>query len=121
MKAIFQVKPEHVRGYIRSTKGWEFCDTVENETEFYNNVADWNDSSFFPNEDGTVQNQNGNEVFDPKYPSEFDFGDYYYRLIEVSELDENQVQAVKNDNPWNMDDILEESGVELTEEVDEDE
>ena len=121
MKAVFTTKGENIRSYIRSTNGWEFSDTVETQEEFYDKVANWEDVDFFPQEDGTVNNGNGNEVFDPKYPAQFDFGDYDYRLIEVSELTDDQIKAVQNANPWNLDAILEEAGVELMEEVEEDE
>jgi hypothetical protein len=92
--AIFEHRPENVSNHNRSTKGWIFHKLVESERDFYNVIKNWEDQDFFDQEDGTVTDQNGSEVFDPERPDHFDFLDYTYQLVKLDELDEHQTNAI---------------------------
>ena len=91
---IFQYTPENVRSHNRATSGWEYHGHVKTHQEFYNKVAGWEDQDFFPQDDGRVMDQSGNEVYDPEYPNQFDFGDWDYRLIKAEDLEEKHLFAM---------------------------
>jgi len=100
MKAIFKSTSKNVISYRRiGNKGWEFIEETIDEETFFNSVQNLEDSDFFPQEDGRVLSASGNEVFDPKYPDSFDFGDYSYYLENVDEWDEwndsHKINAMK--------------------------
>jgi len=94
MKYLFKITPEHVRSYNRFTHGYELIQTVASNEEAYDVVANLEDDDFFDQEDGTVNNCNGNEVYDPKYPDMFDFRDYSYQVIEFTNLDRDSDEHI---------------------------
>jgi len=109
MKLIFKRTGENVSSYNRSTRGYEFIDTCENEEEFYNIIMKIEENDYFPQEDGKVLNANGNEVFDPRFTNSFDDCDYNYYL-ESSEHDEyndaHKIRAIKKEKPYNIEAII---------------
>lgn len=113
MKAIFKLIPENVSYHNRSTGGYEFISTVNTNEEFFDEIARLESEDFFEQEDGSVHDQSGNEVFDPKHPTSFDFGDYSYTVEEVSEIspleyacDMHKLKAVEQANPFDLEDII---------------
>lgn len=72
-------------------KGYELITHVKNQEEFFNTIRRLEDNDFFPEEEtGFVYEANGNEVFDPSYPNDFDFGDYTYVLLDATSLDDHR-------------------------------
>ena len=112
MYAIFQKIPQNVSSYNRSTHGWVFNDTCEDLQDFKNKMLNWEDANTFEQEDGLILDQNGSEVYDPDYPTYFEFGDYDYiceKVDDLSEsLDEDKIKAIENANPWNLEAIKKE-------------
>lgn len=106
MYLIFKHTPENVLRHNRSTKGWEFISTAESTKDFYNQIEKSDNENFFSQDDGTVTDQDGNEVFDPKYPNTFEFGDYSYHLEEVADLNKMQIKAIEQSSHWNKDEVL---------------
>lgn len=94
---IFKHTPENISKHRRSTSGWEFvaeCNSIEAfkkglELKHY---QDW-----FDQEDGSVLDQTGNEVYDPRYPDTAEFGDFTYFLVDESDLNPQQKLAVEVD------------------------
>lgn len=111
MKILFKITRQNVSYYNRSTKGYEFIKTIESDKDGYDTVARYEDIDFFPQEDGKVFDQNGNEVYDPDYPKDFDFGDYNYYIADYDSLDQyndaHVIRAIESSNPWNIDEIRE--------------
>lgn len=99
MKVLAKQTGEAVRSYKRSTKGFEAVEEVKDPEDAYNLVSQLEDNDFYPQDDGSVWDANGNEVFDPNYPDTFDFGDYYYTVIDTDRLDEyhdaHKIQALE--------------------------
>lgn len=112
MKILFKITPENVSSYSRSTKGFEFINTIEADEEAYQIVQSYEDTDFFPQEDGTVLRESGSDCYDPKYPGEFDFGDYRYMVWETSDINDYDdihiIKAIQEYSPWNLDEILSE-------------
>ena len=111
MKFLLKITSDNVSSYNRSTKGYEFIQTVESDKIAYDVVARLEDVDFFPQEDGKVLDGSGNEVFDPAYPDDFDFGDYRFVVSEYDMLDEHDdahlLRAIDDASPWNIDEIKE--------------
>jgi len=63
----------------------DYCDTLE---EFKNIVAVLEDANWFPEGDVNdrmwAHDQQGNEVYDSKYPETIDYTDYQYTVEEVT-------------------------------------
>lgn len=66
----------------------DYCDTLE---EFKNIVAVLEDANWFPEENHWcakpnifAYDQQGNEVYDSKYPETIDYTDYQYTVEEVT-------------------------------------
>lgn len=100
MKYLIKTTNENVRAYQSiGNKGVQVLDTVNSLEDLYNKVANLEDSSFYPQEDGVVLNCSGNEVFDPAYPNHFDFCDYSYSMIDSDDLepftDDHFINAIK--------------------------
>jgi hypothetical protein len=79
---------ENVSTYNRSTKGVEIIQKVKDLKDAYGLVEYFEDSDFFPQDDGSVLRAAGSECFDPNYPDVFDFLDYAYHVQDIKELDE---------------------------------
>ena len=89
MNYLVKKTGENVRTYQSiGNKGVQVIDTVESIEDFYSKVANLEDSSFYPQEDGTVIDCSENEVYDPAYPEMFDFHDYTYSIVDGDSLDE---------------------------------
>lgn len=106
MKAIFGKVGQNVSNYNAETRGWNFLGTATTEKEFYNRIQNWEDRDFFEQEDGTVTNQNGEEIFNPESPDTFNFFDYEYHLVDVEDLNEDQIRAVANSSDIDAEDIM---------------
>lgn len=102
---VFKKVEESCKRYKRSTKGYEFLGLVNEVKYFHKLVKVSEPEDYFPQENGTVTDQDGNEVFDPWYPELYDYGDYQYLL--VSSIGFNQrtnyyeplLKAVAENNP----------------------
>lgn len=107
MKALFIKYPQNVSQYRNSVNGWEFIATVDSNEEAFKIVARLEDQDFFPQDDGTVKTASGAWCYDPAHPDCFEFGDYTYYVVEVSEIDvpSDKYSAIIKERPWNMDDI----------------
>lgn len=113
MYLIFKHTPENVSSHNRSTNGWEFIDITEKVKEYHEEIERIESQDYFSNQDGTVTDQNGNEVFNPEDLSRFDFGDYSYHLEptkgwnpDLYESDALKLKAIEESNHWNKDVIL---------------
>ena len=92
---IFSHKPQHVTGHVRKTSGWEFHGHVRTLQEGFEKIEGWEDDQFFPQEDGRVTDQNGDEVYSPSAPDFFDFGDWTYNLHSCADqLTDAQLKAI---------------------------
>ena len=100
MKAIFENRPQNVSKHNRTTNGWIFHGLVEDEKEFFGKIQNWEDRDFFQEDDGSVNNQNGDQVFDPENPVEFDFQDYRYHCLDADDLNDDQLEAVRQSNHY---------------------
>lgn len=111
MKLLVKITPDNVSNHNRATKGYEFVQTVASNEEGYSVVANIEDNDFYPQGNKFVLNANGNEVFDPKYPNDFDFVDYKYHIMDIDSLDSYDdahiIRAIENENPSNIDEIKE--------------
>jgi hypothetical protein len=111
MKALFILYPQHVSAYrdYKITGGYRFIDTIKDEAQAWKIVN--NREDVMTDDDGTMRTDSGRIVWEEGYNT-FDFGDYTYHVYDLAELEPlnyrahaNIFQAIKNDNPWNMDDI----------------
>lgn len=87
--------------YNESTNGYECIGWTDNQQAFYNKVKELEDIDFFEQEDGSVLDQQQNEVYNPNFPNFFDFGGTEYYLEEVKLLnkefiaDRNMLLAIE--------------------------
>jgi len=111
MKALFILYPQHVRKYqdYRMTGGYRFIDTIYNDDEIIRDINDRED--VMTDDDGTMRTDSGRIVWEMGCNS-FDFSDYSYHVYDLAKLEPlnysthaNIFQAIKDDNPWNMDEI----------------
>lgn len=83
MKKLFKYTHENTR----AGKTRAFISDVDSNEDAYVKVNELEDSNFFPQEDGKVLDSSGNEVFDPKFPTNFDFHDYHYDVEEFKKIE----------------------------------
>lgn len=108
MKALFIKYPQNVSQYRNTVNGWKFIETIDSEADAYRIVANREDQDFLPQDDGTVTTASGPECYDPAHPDRFEFGDFTYYVVELSDLVEgdDEVRAIEREKPWNLDDIM---------------
>lgn len=70
------------RKYSLFKNGIETIEDLESLEQFKQVVLNLENSQSFLQDDGRVLDSNGNEIFDPNYPDEFDYIDYAYRIKE---------------------------------------
>ena len=58
----------------------EIICNVANNQEAFDKVAQLEDQNWFPQSDGKIFDVDSNEVYDPKYPTQFDFVDFHYTV-----------------------------------------
>ena len=104
--AIFESRPQNVSNHNRVTNGWIFHGLVEDEKEFFGKIQNWEDRDFFQEDDGSVNNQNGDQVFDPERPEHFVFHDYTYHCVKLIELNDDQTTAVMQSDNYDRDEAL---------------
>ncbi len=111
MKLVFKSTGENVSNYKRSTKGYEFLFSVESLSEFKNRILELESNDYYEQEDGSVLNTNGDEVYDVNYPGRFDDCDYNYYCEDISQLDEyydaHKIRAIRDAQPYNIEELLE--------------
>ena len=88
MKIIYIQHAQCTTRYQMFNDGKEFIALVDSNEQAYNEVANREQEDWFTQDDGTITDQNGREVFDPAYPDRFDFGDFTYYVKDVDSLDE---------------------------------
>jgi hypothetical protein len=81
MKTIICKYNQNTMNYAKHPFGEQNLGEVKDLAEFHSKVKSWEYSRIIENEDGTIEDStNGMEVYNPSYPTEFDFGDYSYIL-----------------------------------------
>ncbi len=117
MKALFKVHNQCTNKYSKHPNGWEFIDTVADESEAWGKVANLEDADWFPQDNGTVLTASGSEAFDPAHPDRFLFGDYHYRVDSIDGFDEyedsHKIEAIHLAVPLDANDILQCSAVNV--------
>jgi len=87
MKIFARVHHQSTRSYSRYTDGIELlkeCNTVDEIAKW---VQYYEDMEFFPQDNGTVQDSNGNVVFKSGWDS-YEYGDYHYMIVDTEDLDD---------------------------------
>lgn len=112
MYLIIKNVEEYCSGYNRQTGGKEFIDTCQNLDEFMEIISKKHESDFFDQPNGTVTNQQGEEIYDPENPGLFFFGDFSYTCLKVSDIDietdngKRIIKAVEKYSPHNLTEIM---------------
>lgn len=88
------IAQQHITGYNQETHGWELIIEANSIEDFKSYLEKREALNWFDQEDGVVTDQNGDLVYDPKYPTIAEFGDYDYHF-EQGDLNDYQVKAVK--------------------------
>jgi hypothetical protein len=114
MYLIIKNISENCAMYDKTTYGKTFIDTCDNTDEFKEIVKQLHDSDFFEQPNGSVTDQQGNEIFHPKTPDYIDFGDFSYGCWSALALKHNLdtnfakevIRAVEKESPHNMAEIM---------------
>lgn len=113
MEAVFICHNQNTFKYRNYPKGHEFIGTYKTEEEA--NEAILKREELFDQPDGTYKDEMGREVYDPKWPRFFTFGDYYYHIKTVNLIDPNDqpdmVAAILKADPYNVEQIKVEMGM----------
>ena len=88
MKVLYIQYAQCTTRFSMFNDGKEFIAFVDSNEEAYNKVANIEQQDWFTQDDGTITDQNGREVFDPTYPDRFEFGDFTYYAKDIDSLDE---------------------------------
>lgn len=114
MYLIIKNISENCAVYDKTTHGKTFIDTCDNVGEFKEIVKQLHDSDFFEQPNGSVTDQQGDEIFNPRTPDYIDFGDFSYGCWNVFYLKNNMdtnfakevIRAVEKESPHNISEIM---------------
>lgn len=114
MKALLIKYPQNVSAYQRHrlTGGYKFIDTVKTFNDAWD-IVNQSEEPFVDDDILTMKSQSGLIVWEVGDDT-FDFGDYKYIVVELSELrpidytcDAHILAAIEKEEPWNLEEIKE--------------
>ena len=94
MKHIFVHHSRNTRSFKRHFQcdGWEYIGTAIDEADFIRQVSDWEE--VFEEDNGELRDSQCNVIYYPDFPGEVDCYDYYYKLVAIDEMNDNQKIAM---------------------------
>ena len=72
----------------------EFVAECKDIPNFVDMVTSWHENTLFEHMDGTVTDIEDREVYDPQYPTNFEFGDFDYTLVADEDLSEEERRLI---------------------------
>jgi hypothetical protein len=112
MYLIIKIVGENCTPYDRQTEGKEFIDTCQNLDEFKEIISKKHEPDFFEQPNGTVTDQQGEEIYSLENPDFFSYGDFVYNCWKASEIDietlygKQIIKAVEKYSPHNLTEIM---------------